>query len=124
MSLPSGVFTQAGAGVKTNLLFFTKGRPTESVWYYDLSGVKVTKRKPLTLTHFDEFFQLLPERGDSESSWSVPRSEIEDRNYDLKAVNPNRKLEVDTRTPEELIATIEAKGREIDEALAGLKRLL
>ncbi len=124
VSLPSGVFTQAGAGVKTNLLFFTKGSPTESVWYYDLSDVKVTKRKPLTLSHFDEFFRLLPERADSESSWSVPRNEIEARNFDLKAVNPNRKVEVDTRTPEELIATIEAKGREIDEALGELKRLL
>ena len=54
----------------------------------------------------------------------VPRSEIEGRNFDLKAVNPNRKVEVDTRTPEELIATIEAKGREIDEALGELRRLL
>ena len=45
VSLPSGVFTQAGAGVKTNLLFFTKGSPTERVWYYDLSDVKVTKKK-------------------------------------------------------------------------------
>ena len=28
VSLPGGVFTAAGAGVKTNLLFFTKGKPT------------------------------------------------------------------------------------------------
>ena len=124
VSLPSGVFTQAGAGVKTNLLFFTKGSPTERVWYYDLSDVKVTKRNPLTLSHFDEFFRLLPDRADGENSWSVPRSEIEARNFDLKAVNPNRKLVIDTRTPEELIATIEAKGREIDEGLGELKRLL
>ena len=48
VSLPSGVFTQAGAGVKTNLLFFNKGKPTQNIWYYDLSDVKVTKRKPLT----------------------------------------------------------------------------
>ena len=124
VSLPSGVFTQAGAGVKTNLLFFTKGSSTEKVWYYDLSGVKVTKKKPLLLSQFDEFFQLLPERGDSEHSWTVPRSDIEAKNYDLKAVNPHRTTPVDTRTPEELIATIEAKGREIDDALASLKKLL
>ena len=111
VSLPSGVFSQAGAGVKTNLLFFTKGSATESVWYYDLSHVKVTKRKPLTLSHFDEFFQLLPERGDSENSWSVPRSEIEERNYDLKAVNPNRRAVVDTRTPEELIRDDRGEGQ-------------
>jgi type I restriction enzyme M protein len=47
VSLPAGVFTAAGAGVKTNLVFFTKGEPTESIWYYDLSDVKVTKKNPL-----------------------------------------------------------------------------
>ena len=52
VSLPGGVFSTAGAGVKTNLLFFTKGRPTQRIWYYDLSWVKVGKKTPLTLAHF------------------------------------------------------------------------
>ena len=39
VSLPGGVFSSAGAGVKTNLVFFTKGEPTEHIWYYDLSDV-------------------------------------------------------------------------------------
>lgn len=52
VSLPGGVFSTAGAGVKTNLLFFTKGKKTERIWYYDLSGVKVGKKTPLTLAHF------------------------------------------------------------------------
>lgn len=52
LSLPGGVFSTAGAGVKTNLLFFTKGRKTEKIWYYDLSSVKVGKKTPLTLAHF------------------------------------------------------------------------
>ena len=52
LSLPGGVFSTAGAGVKTNLLFFTKGKKTEKVWYYDLSYVKVGKKTPLTLAHF------------------------------------------------------------------------
>ena len=86
--------------------------------------MKVAKRRPLTLSHFDQFFELLPDRADSAHSWTVIRSEIESRNYDLKAVNPNRTTQADTRTPEELIAIIEAKGREIDEALASLKKLL
>lgn len=53
------MFNAAGAGVKTNLLFFTKGGPTESIWYYDLSDVKVGKRIPFTLDKFDDFFSLL-----------------------------------------------------------------
>ncbi|MBS0183959.1 MAG: N-6 DNA methylase [Nitrospira sp.] len=52
VSLPGGVFSTAGAGVKTNLLFFTKGKRTERIWYYDLSHVKVGKKTPMTLAHF------------------------------------------------------------------------
>ena len=188
VSLPGGVFTAAGAGVKTNLLFFTKGRPTRRIWYYDLTDVKVRKKTPLTLQHFEEFLRLLPTRADSGLSWTVdiderkkiaadearplkeqstakgreaaqwnerlkelkkahPRNakaveeaeakvaettreardlaakakEIEDAVYDLKAVNPNRKPDVDDRTPEELLRIIEAKGREVAEALASLR---
>jgi type I restriction enzyme M protein len=122
ISLPGGVFTAAGAGVKTNLLFFTKGRPTERIWYYDLSDVKVGKKTPFTLDKFTDLFRLLPERADSERSWTLTRAEIEARNYDLKAVNPHAKSDEDTRTPEELLDLIEAKGREVAEALAALRR--
>lgn len=52
ISLPGGVFSQAGAGVKTNLLFFTKGKTTSKIWYYDLTHVKVGKKSPVTLAHF------------------------------------------------------------------------
>lgn len=188
VSLPAGVFTAAGAGVKTNLLFFTKGHPTRKIWYYDLTDIKVCKKTPLTLKHFEDFFRLLPDRVDSDLSWTVdmderkriaaeearpfkeqstakgqqaaqwndrlkelkkakPRDdtaiekaeakvkeltreakdlaakakEIENAVYDLKAVNPNKKPVVDTRTPEELIDIIEAKGREVAEALAALQ---
>jgi len=195
VSLPAGVFTQAGAGVKTNLLFFTKGRPTERIWYYDLSAEKIAKKKPLIAAHFEEFTKLLPERGDSGHSWTVDfaarkrqaaeaahplheqahakrqqvaqlrekllefkkldkqnpdlftpapevvagmeqrirqltqeanelagkATDIENAVYDLKAVNPNRKPDIDTRTPAELLALIATKGREIAAALALLQ---
>ena len=122
VSLPGGVFTAAGAGVKTNLLFFTKGEPTEAVWYYDLSDVKVGKKTPFTLDKLDDFFRLLPSRGDSERSWTVPVAVLKERNYDLKAVNPNAMSTEDTRTPEELLDLIEEKGREVAEALAVLRQ--
>jgi type I restriction enzyme M protein len=71
VSLPGGVFSSAGAGVKTNLVFFTKGQQTERIWYHDLSDVKVGKKTPLMLRHFDEFFRLLPKRTDSAQSWTL-----------------------------------------------------
>ncbi|MFO0875671.1 MAG: N-6 DNA methylase [Phycisphaerales bacterium] len=191
LSLPGGVFTAAGAGVKTNLLFFTKGKPTEQIWYYDLSDVKVGKKTPLTLKHFEDFAAMLATRGDSERSWTVDltarkakasadaqplrnlarekaaeadakrerlaglkraksRDEleieeteaeiaallkqareasakadsIENAVYDLKAVNPNRKADVDTRTPAQLLDVIESRGAEVAKAIAELRELL
>ncbi|MGH7309912.1 MAG: HsdM family class I SAM-dependent methyltransferase, partial [Candidatus Rokuibacteriota bacterium] len=124
LSLPAGTFVNAGAGVKTNLLFFTKGSPTERIWYYDLSDVKVGKKTPLTLDKFEEFLRLLPARSDSPRSWTVSRKEVDTRAYDLKAVNPNAKRNEDLRTPEELLDVIEAKGHEVAEAIAALRRML
>src|SRR5438552_6448981 len=123
VSMPGGVFTAAGAGVKANLLFFTRGGPTERIWYYDLSHVKVGKKTPLTLAHFEECLRLLPERADSERSWTVQRKDIDAKGYDLKAVNPNARTQEDRRTPEELLDLIEAKGREVTEAVAALRTL-
>lgn len=121
VSLPGGAFVNAGAGVKTNLLFFERGKPTGNIWYFDLSDIKVGKKSPLTMAHFDEFFRLLPGREASEHSWTVSRAEIEERGFDLKAVNPNRKVVVDERTPDQILDEIEARGREVAAALAALR---
>ncbi len=121
VSLPPKVFLNAGAASKTNLLFFIKGEPTKEVWYYDLSDLNITKNQPLTIEQFDEFFKLLPRCESSERSWKVSIEEIEAKNYDIKAVNPNRKDEIDKRTPEELIGTIEKENERLLEALKNIK---
>ena len=81
----------------------------------------ITKKQPLTIEHFEECFRLLPDRANSERSWSVSTEEIEAKNYDIKAVNPNRKEVEDKRTPDELVSIIELQTREIQEALIGLR---
>lgn len=227
VSLPGGVFSTAGAGVKTNLLFFTKGKKTEKTWYYDLSYVKVGKKTPLTLAHFgfapdgtvlldgqlpailiadwqaDEtntgkpfpsYARMLQQRGkpkgDSRYSWTVDftarrstaraemqplldeaaqikaevvdlkeqlkrlkkdkaseaeqqalNSQIQEKDkavrdleskaagidaavFDLKAVNPTAVVDVDTRTPPQIIENIEKQERIVTNALAGLKKLM
>lgn len=121
ISLPAGLFSSAGAGVKTNILLFTKGESTEKIWYYDLSWVKVGKRNPFTIDRFDDFFALFPTKADSDYSWTVDRATIEANNFDIKAVNPNKKVEVDTRTSAEIIAEIEALHGEISKEIEKLK---
>lgn len=226
ISLPGGCFSGAGAAVKTSLLFFTKGRKTTKIWYYDLTHVKVGKKSPMTLAHFgfgkngevlddadlpatltepwteDEnstgefpsYARLLSERGtaaaESRYSWTVDfaarrkqarddmkphvdeavrlkaavvslkerlkglkaadpkdkkiealETEIGEQEkaareseskadaidaavFDLKAVNPNLVVKIDTRTPDEVIRSIEVQGNIVSEALTSLRAVM
>lgn len=58
LRLPNGTFSPYSPGTKTNVIFFTKGYPTENVWIYDArtNVPRVTKKdRPLTPEHFAEF---------------------------------------------------------------------
>ena len=58
LRLPRGTFTPYSQGVKANVVFFTKGYPTETVWIFDarthVPGI-TKKDRPLTAEHFAEF---------------------------------------------------------------------
>lgn len=133
ISLPGGVFINAGAGVKTDLLFFRKGTQTESIWYYDMTldddyrPRKINKGNPLLAIHFDDFLRRLslpkdaPERI-SERSWFLTRQEIEARNYDLKAVNTNAPDFSDKRSSDVLIEVIRKAQKDIVELIDQLQQ--
>lgn len=134
VSLPGGVFVNAGAGVKTDLLFFRKGKPTERIWYYDMTlgddfkPRKVNKGNPLEYKHFDDFLRRLRLPADSpekisERSWFMTKREAEEKEYDLKAVNNNAPDFSDKRTPDELYRIIEETQNEINESLFKLKQI-
>lgn len=53
----------------------------------------------------------------------VERAQIQQKSFDLKAVNPNARSDEDTRTPEEILDLIEAKQKEVSEAIAKLRAL-
>jgi type I restriction enzyme M protein len=58
LRLPNGTFTPYSPGTKTNVVFFTKGPPTETVWMYDArtNVPRITKKdRPLTPEYFKEF---------------------------------------------------------------------
>ena len=58
LRLPNGTFSPYSPGTKTNVIFFTKGYPTETVWIYDgrtnVAGI-TKKDRLLTPQHFKEF---------------------------------------------------------------------
>lgn len=123
LDMPSGTFT--GAGVKTVVLFFEKGKPTEKVWYYQLNvGRNMGKTNPLNERDLADFVELSKTQADSDNSWLVDIADINTDTWDLTVNNPNRVEEVDNRTPQEIIAEIELLDAQSAEALQAIKELL
>jgi type I restriction enzyme M protein len=89
--LPSGVFNPY-AGVNTNLLFFTKGEPTQEVWYYQMqlpAGLRAyTKTKPITDREFEVVKDWWGNRVENENAWRVSIEDIRAKNWNLDFKNP------------------------------------
>ena len=104
LDLPQGVFT--GAGVKTVVLFFTKGEPTRNIWYYQLNLSRTLgKTNPLTEADLEDFVTLQQTKSESENSWTLDVADLGD-DCDLSVKNPNKPEIVDNRTTEEILSTI------------------
>lgn len=90
--LPNGVFAPY-TGIKTNLLFFTKGKPTEEIWYFEHhlpNGIKsYSKTKSIRIEEFDLEKASWDNREENEYAWKVSVDEIRSRNYNLDIKNPN-----------------------------------
>ncbi|MBZ0068029.1 MAG: type I restriction-modification system subunit M, partial [Thiobacillus sp.] len=104
--LPNGVFNPY-TGIKTNLLFFTKGTPTEHVWFYEHPyppGVKsYNKTKPMRIEEFEAEKAWWANRVENECAWKVSVADIKARNYNLDIKNPHSPDAV-IHDPDELLA--------------------
>lgn len=97
--LPNGVFNPY-TGIKTNLLFFTKGNPTSYVWYYQHpypAGYKnYSKTRPMRIEEFAPEKAWwgcesngFAERVENEFAWRVPVATIQANGYNLDIKNPH-----------------------------------
>jgi type I restriction enzyme M protein len=113
--LPNGVFNPY-TGIKTNLLFFEKGRPTEEIWYYEHpypEGVKsYNKGKPIHIKEFDRAKKWWTKREESRYAWKVSAEEIAKRNFNLDVKNPYEEAD-NLGSPEELLAQYEDNATKI-----------
>jgi type I restriction enzyme M protein len=110
--LPNGVFAPY-TGIKTNILFFTKGKPTTKVWYYEHpypAGVKsYNKTKPMKFEEFQTEIDWwgneadgFASRVETEQAWQVSIDDIIARNFNLDIKNPHVG-EVISHDPQELL---------------------
>lgn len=131
--LPNGVFAPY-TGIKTNLLFFSKGAPTQHVWFYEHPyppGVKsYSKSKPMKVAEFAALEQWwgseqdgFAARVENEYAWLVSLEDIQARNYNLDCKNPHVG-EQEIHDPEVLLAQYQATQQEIAALRDQLKDVL
>jgi type I restriction enzyme M protein len=130
LDLPGGTFT--GAGVKTVVLFFEKGKATQKVWFYSLNlDRNLGRTNPLNEKDLAEFIELQKTFAESENSWTVNIKDLPDgkagvdqRTFDLSVKNPNTPEEAPLRQPQEILSAIKALDDESAEILDEIKHLI
>jgi type I restriction enzyme M protein len=117
--------TFQGAGVKTVVLFFEKGKPTQDIWYYQLDpGRSLGKTNPLNDEDLKKFVELQKDFKIGEKSWTVAKADLDEATYDLSVKNPNAPEEAPLRSPEEIIDDMLARDAETARILEDIRGML
>jgi len=123
LDLPQGSFF--GAGVKTVVLFFEKGAPTRSVFYYQLDpGRSLGKTNALNDSDFADFVEKAKARMLSVRSWIVDVAGVDQRTFDLAVRNPNSPQAEGPRSPAEILDEIAALDEQSAVLLARVRELV
>ncbi|TMP59566.1 DNA methyltransferase [Pseudoalteromonas sp. S1610] len=123
LSLPAGVFLPY-SGVKTNVLFFERSGGTGDVWYYECEpDQRLTKNKPITDKHLEDFVKLYRSRETTECSWTVSASKLAE-DYDLSAKNPAKQKDAEHLAPSDIVKQIRTKEKLVSGLLDEIENLL
>ncbi len=131
--LPNGVFNPY-TGIKTNILFFTKGKTTDDIWYYEHpypeGVVSYNKTKPMRFEEFQPDIDWwgteedgFASRVENEQAWKVSLEEIKTRNYNLDIKNPHVGEQI-IHDPDVLLAKYAEQQNEIGSLRDQLKGIL
>lgn len=111
ISLPAWVFLPY-SGVKTNIIFFEKSKPTEKIRYYEVNlDRKLTKNKPISYDDMQDMINSFKNKSTGENSWIVDIADI--RDYDISAKNPAKIKEIIHVSPTDILEKIKTTNIEI-----------
>ena len=112
----------------TNLLFFTKGEPTQSIWYYEHKlpeGYKAySKTTPIQLAEFETLKSWWTNREANEQAWQVDIDTIKANGYNLDIKNPHRAEEEKQYSSTELLDLLHQSFAKSDQLLEQLRKEL
>ncbi len=125
--LPNGVFNPY-TSIKTNILFFEKGKRTKETWYYEMpypEGVKsYNKGRPIDIKHFDVLKKWWENREENDFAWKVSISEIKEKNFNLDIKNPHISEIENQYSTEELLIKIDTSFQKSVTLLAEIQKAL
>lgn len=128
--LPNGVFNPY-TGIRTNLLFFEKGKPTKEIWYFEHplpEGYKTYgKTKPMRHEEFElekEWWNNREDEKFNQYCWKVSKEEIVKRNFNLDINNPNKPEAEKELSSQELINKLENSMKDNITILESIKKEL
>jgi type I restriction enzyme M protein len=111
--------------VKTVVLFFEKGAPTRTIWFYELDpGRNLGKTNPLNDDDLTDFVKLQETFGASPKSWSVDIKTVDQVTLELSVRNPNTGEAAALHNPAAIVDNIAALDAQSGEALERVKRLI
>ena len=123
LDLPGGVFQ--GAGVKTVVLFFEKGKPTTKIWFYQLNlDRNLGKTNPLNEQDLSEFIAGQKTQAKSKNSWTIKATDIDQTTFDLSVKNPYDPEVTPLRSPEEILHETSELDKESARVLTVMEGLL
>lgn len=135
LRLPTGIFY--AQGVKTNVLFFEKGKPTKEIWIYDYrSGIKHTLvQNPLKRSDLDDFVKCycVNHMEDRKETYSEDNPNGRWRKYKVSDLKDEKRLDLKWIQAEDdaadlslsdLLGMIKEKSNNIAEAVVELEKLI
>ena len=133
LRLPEGTF-QPYTGVKANVIFFTKGKPTEEIWYYDLrTNVENTnKGNPLTEKLFEDFekcYHSKPRKSTKRfKKFTLAEMEKNDFNLDIQIMEDGSRLAFENLPEPKILAieiskNLQSGSKSIDELIKNLEEM-
>nr|MBC8509415.1 N-6 DNA methylase [Chloroflexota bacterium] len=123
LDCPIGTFL--GAGVKTVVLFFEKGSPTQKIWFYQLDpGRNLGKTNPLNDDDLKEFVELQKTLASSDRSWTIDIKDVDQEIFDLSVKNSSAPEEAPLRSPEEILDEIESLDAETAKLLVEIREIM
>jgi len=125
--LPQGLFAPY-TDIPSNILFFDRSGPTQTVWYYEQplpeGRKKYSKTAPLQYSEFAPLLDWWHERKETPQAWPLAAEQLLAGNTNLDQKNPHARAGLEHADPKDLIAAMRSHENEVMRLLGEIEALV